>query len=91
MKITPLLRFLRALTKEQRTEWARDCGTTVQYLYQLAAQPAPNPQLRLALALVALSKRYARKQMTSPLVLEDLLVGVPRDLDDADDGAPGSH
>jgi integrase len=64
--VTPLLRFLRALTKEQRKQFATECGTTEVYLYQLAAQPAPNPQLKLALALVDHSKRYARRVMTDP-------------------------
>lgn len=41
--VTPLLRFLRALTKEQREAFAAAVGTTTVYLYQLAAQPEPNP------------------------------------------------
>jgi hypothetical protein len=86
--VTPLLRFLRALTKEQRKQFATECGTTEVYLYQLAAQPAPNPQLKLALALVDHSKRYARRVMTDPLALQDLLVGRPRD-EDATAGSDG--
>lgn len=86
--ITPLLRFLRALTKDQRKQFAADCGTTEVYLYQLAAQPAPNPQLKLALALVDHSKRYARRVMTEALTLQDLLVGRPRD-EDAPTGPDG--
>lgn len=76
-KVTPLLRFLRAMTKVQREAFASAVGTTTIYLYQLAAQPEPNPRLRLALAIRAESCRLAKKLMTEPLTLEDLLVGVP--------------
>ncbi|RVU45330.1 hypothetical protein [Rubrivivax rivuli] len=75
-KITPLLRFLRAFPgKPERKAFAEACETTELYLYQIAAQPYPNPRLRLALALVRESKKIARKLMTQPLTLEDLLVG----------------
>jgi len=74
-KVTPLLRFLRALTTEQREAFARACGTTVGYLYQLAAQPEPNPRLRLAFALAAESRRIHRKVHADPLTLPDLIVG----------------
>lgn len=75
-KITPLLRFLRAFPgKSERKAFAQLCETTELYLYQIAAQPYPNPRLRLALALVRESKRMAKKLMTEPLTLEDLLVG----------------
>jgi hypothetical protein len=75
-KITPLLRFLRSFPrKADRKAFALKVGTTEQYLYQLAAQPRPNPQLLLALALVRESKLLAKKHMTPPLTLEDLLVG----------------
>ena len=77
--ITPLLRFLRALTVEQQTLFAESVGTTRVYLYQLAAQPAPNPRLRLAMALVTESKKVGKKVMQAPLTLEDLLVGVGED------------
>lgn len=78
-KVTPMLRFLRALNKEQRDAFANSVGTTSQYLYQFAAQPEPNPRLKFALALVAESKRIARKAMTEPLTLDDLLIGAPPD------------
>lgn len=77
--ITPLLRFLRALTVEQQTAFAESVGTTRVYLYQLAAQPSPNPRLKLAMALVTESKRLGKKVMQAPLTLEDLLVGVGED------------
>lgn len=73
--ITPLLRFLRCMTKEQREAFASATGTTMVYLYQLAGQPAPNPQLRLAKAIVKESNRIAKKLMTQPLTYDDLLVG----------------
>ena len=86
-KITPLLRFLRSFpTKSERIAFATAAGTTEFYLYQIAAQPAPNPRLRLALAIVRESKRLSKRYMTPPLTLEDLLEGtgdegadVPRD------------
>lgn len=77
--VTPLLRFLRALDTEQRQAFAAAVGTTMVYLYQLAAQPEPNPRLRFALAVRDESRRIAKKAMTEPLTLEDLLVGVPPD------------
>jgi hypothetical protein len=73
--VTPLLRFLRALTPEQREKLAEACGTTVVYLYQLAAAKNPNPRVRLALALCAESRRLSRKVHSSPLTVEDLTVG----------------
>lgn len=75
--VTPLLRFLRALTTDQRKAFAESVGTTQVYLYQLAAQPFPNPRLRLALALRLESAKLARKVHAKALTLEDLLVGVP--------------
>lgn len=76
-KVTPMLRFLRALTKDQREAFAAAVGTTTVYLYQLAAQPEPNPRLQLALAITKESRRIAHKAATTPLTLEDLLVGAP--------------
>ncbi len=78
-KVTPMLRFLRALTKEQRDAFANAVGTTTTYLYQLAAQPEPNPRLKFALAVRDESRKYAKRAMTEALTLEDLLVGVPPD------------
>lgn len=75
--VTPLLRFLRALSKEQREIFAAAVGTTTTYLYQLAAQPEPNPRLKMALAIREESRRLAKRVMTEPLTLEDLLVGSP--------------
>lgn len=93
-QITPLLRFLRALDARargphgtvinQKKQFAEECGTTLLYLYQLAAQKHPNPTLRLAMLLVARSRAWASKVMTDPLEIEDLLVGV------GDDDSPGS-
>ena len=75
--ITPLLRFLRALTVEQQTLFAESVGTTRVYLYQLAAQPEPNPRLRLALAIAEESKKWHKRVMAPTLSLDDLLIGVP--------------
>jgi hypothetical protein len=50
--VTPLLRFLRNLDARargpqggyinQKKEFAAECGTTLLYLYQIAAQKEPN-------------------------------------------------
>jgi DNA-binding XRE family transcriptional regulator len=76
-RVTPLLRFMRAMTKEQQEAFASAVGTTRVYLYQLAAQEEPNPRLQLALAICKESRRIAKRLMTEPLELEDLLVGSP--------------
>lgn len=76
---TPLLQFLRALTKDQREAVAAACGTTTLYLYQLAAEKHPNPRVRLALAICAESRRLSRKIHSPPLTLPDLLVGASKD------------
>jgi hypothetical protein len=86
-RVTPLLRFMRQLDSEQKKEFANACSTTPTYLYQLAAQPRPNPTLRMALAAVAFSKQAASKNFgVDPLTLEDLLVGA----DDEHDVAAGN-
>lgn len=75
-RATPLLGFLRALDPDQRKAFAAEVGTTVVYLYQLAGQPWPNPKLRLAMAMVEASARYASKAFgVRPLSYEDLLEG----------------
>lgn len=84
MKETPLLRFMRAMTADQKKQFAADVGTTYVYLHQLAAQPHPNPRLDLAMRMVAESKKWSRKVMTPALTYEDLLVGT-------DDDPPGSN
>ena len=49
----------------------------MQYLHQMIGQAAPNPALKLALALEAESHRLARQGLVDapPLTLPDLLVG----------------
>lgn len=79
--VTPLLRFLRSLTKPQQEAFAAAVGTTRVYLYQLAATQYPNPRLRLTLAIRNESRVWAKRVMTEPLTLEDLLVGAPPDKD----------
>lgn len=72
----PLLRFIRALSADEREAFAETVGTTVGYINQLVGHPAPNPSLKLALAIEAESHRLSR-QITglTPLSLPDLLVG----------------
>ena len=81
-KVTPLLRFLRALTVEQQNAFAESVGTTRNYLYQLAAQAEPNPRLRMAMLIRDESRGWAKRVMTEPLTLDDLLTGAPPDTDD---------
>lgn len=64
--ITPLLRFLRCTTKPQREAFARSVGTTLAYLYQLAGATSPNPQLKLAHAIVLESRKIGKKIMADP-------------------------
>ena len=72
----PLLRYLRALgSVDQKEAFAAQVGTTLQYLYQMVAQPAPNPALRLALAIEAETFRTYRRFNTDPVKLTDLLIG----------------
>lgn len=77
--VTPMRRFLRALTAQQKREFATDCGTTVFYLQQLAAHPTPNPALRLAKAITQVSRIYGRRVNTAPLTYDDLLIGCSND------------
>lgn len=86
MSTTPLLRFLRAMTSEQKKQFAADVGTTYVYLHQLAGQPRPNPRLDLAMKMVAESKKWSRKIMTPALTYEDLLTGTG-----GPDGSGDSH
>lgn len=71
----PLLRYIRALGSiDQKEAFAAQVGTTLQYLYQMIAQPAPNPALRLALAIEAETFRTYRRFNTDPVKLTDLLI-----------------
>lgn len=77
---TPLSNFLNAMDRGTRLVCAEICGTKMNYLQQLAGQERPNPNLRLAFALVAESKRLSGQLNHPSLTLEDLLVGaVERD------------
>lgn len=85
-RVTPLLRFIRALDADQRKAFAAAVGTTEGYLYQLAAAPVPNPRLRLAKLIVEETKRLGKKVMSAPLTYDDLLVGAS---DEDPDPGPG--
>lgn len=79
-RVTPLLRFLRALDPDQRRAFSEAVGTTHVYLYQLAGQSQPNPRLRLATRIVEASKRFAPLAMAEPLTYDDLLIGTGDEL-----------
>lgn len=76
---TPLLRFLRALSPDDREAFCKACDTKLLYLYQVAAKEEPNPTLRLAKALVENSRIWQKKipkvLKVAPLTYDDLLVG----------------
>lgn len=76
---TPLLRFLRALNTDDRNTFAKEVGSRMSYLYQLAAAAEPNPTLRLAKAICERSKWWSAKMpkvmRVNPLTYDDLLVG----------------
>jgi DNA-binding XRE family transcriptional regulator len=78
-KATPMLRFMRAMNKEEQEAFAAAVGTTRVYLYQLAAQEEPNPRLRLAVAICKESQRLSKRLMAEPLKVEDLLIGTSPD------------
>lgn len=71
--ISPLLSFMRALTPQQKKDFAAACDTTYVYMHQLAAHPRPNPALRLAKSIVEESKKPSRKVMHPALTYDDLL------------------
>lgn len=81
--ITPLRRFLRALTADQKKAFAVANDTTLFYLHQLASDPLPNPRLRFAKKLVETSRTFAKLSGTSPLTYDDLLVGFDGKDDDS--------
>jgi len=45
-RVTPLLRFLRALNPDDRAEFAANAATTVVYLYQLTGASLPGSTTR---------------------------------------------
>lgn len=72
---TPLLAFIRAIgTMEMKRRFAEECGTTLEYMYQIAGQAEPNPRLRLAMAIKERSAAWARTVRHRGLTFEDLLV-----------------
>lgn len=74
---SPLLAYLRRMSKDQRLAFAAACGTTEIYLYQLAAKKEPNPTLRLAKAIHEESKKLSRHLKAPGLEYDELLIGTP--------------
>lgn len=76
---TPLLKFLRALNTDDRHAFAKECGTRLSYLYQMAASKEPNPTLRFAKLVCERSKFWSAKMpkvmRVAPLTYDELLVG----------------
>lgn len=86
--VTPLLSFIRALQAASKDS-GRDYlamfldaltpthgkPTTRIYLYQLAGNPMPNPNLRLAKAIVEQTRVFGPRIGAKSLSYEDLLVG----------------
>jgi hypothetical protein len=86
--VTPLLRFIRQLQAKSKEdgrnylelfltaiEPTHGKPTTRVYLYQLAGKALPNPNLRLAKAIVDQSRVFAPRLGARALTYEDLLVG----------------
>ena len=71
---TPLLALLRLLTDEQRSEFAKDAGTTVSYLYALSGCQRRQCGSTLALAIESASKRLnkATKGKTPVVCMQQL-------------------
>lgn len=68
---TPLLALLRELkTAERRAEFARACGTSVNYLYQLGTCARTSCRVGLARKIADASAVFARKYGTPVLTVE---------------------
>lgn len=60
---TPLLALLRQLTAEQREQFAEDCGTRVDYLYQLAGCIRKQCRTKLAMKIEAATRLMAERTL----------------------------
>lgn len=58
---TPLMTLLRALTDEERTAFAAEAGTTVNYLYALAGCHRGQPRAALAVGIEDASRSWHTK------------------------------
>lgn len=69
---TPLLALLRALTPEQRDEFASEAGTPVSYLYALATCARASPRVGLAKRIADASAVLARRYDTPAITIEQI-------------------
>lgn len=68
-----LLTLLRALTVEQRADFAARCGTSPNYLYQVAGSEPANPRASLALAIEDASRLFNKRYGTPIVTVRDLV------------------
>lgn len=71
---TPLLAVLRALSPEQRAEFASEAKTEVSYLYALGTCARRSPRASLAKSIADASAVMARRHGTPVVTLEELAV-----------------
>lgn len=69
---TPLLALLRALTPEQRSEFAAEANTPVSYLYALATCARTSPRVDLAKRIADASATMARRYETPVVTIEQI-------------------
>ena len=69
---TPLLAVLRALTPEQREEFASEANTQVSYLYALATCARRSPRASLAVAIASASATMERRYGSPAVTVEQL-------------------
>ena len=72
---TPLLAILRAMTPDQREEFALVSGTSVSYLYQLAGCNRKSCRAKLTKGIADASEHMHRRYGT-PVISMELLAGM---------------
>ncbi len=70
---TPLLAVLRAMTPDQREEFALMAGTSVSYLYQIAGCNRKSCRAKLTKS-IADAAAYMHKRYDTPLISADTLI-----------------
>lgn len=65
---TPLLALLRALSPEQREQFAIDAETPVSYLYSLASCTRKQCKINKAVKIEAATKLMRQRTKTTPVI-----------------------
>lgn len=71
---TPLLAVLRALSPEQRAEFASEARTEVSYLYALGTCARRSPRATLAKSIADASVTMSRRHGTPVVTMDQLAV-----------------